>query len=155
MINKKFTALFGMFVMILMLSLLSSCKKDPSQAAIDEADILDYVAANELDGQFTSSGLYYVIKEPGGVVHPTINSTLTVDYHGYLLNGETFDSGSDVSFPLANLIVGWQEGLQLIGVGGEIKLIVPSGLAYGAQTRQGIPANSVLVFDLTLITFAD
>ncbi len=133
----------------------SSCKKDPSQAAIDEADILDYVEANELEGQFTPSGLYYIIYEPGGVVHPTVTSTITVDYHGYLLNGETFDQDTDVTFSLVNLISGWQEGLQLIGAGGEIKLIIPSGLAYGSGSRQGIPANSVLVFDLTLVTFTE
>lgn len=133
--------------------LLSACKKEPSQAAIDEAYILDYVSANQLDGQFTASGLYYVISEPGIANHPTYTSTVTVDYEGYLLNGVRFDSGTGITFPLINVILGWQEGLQLIGSGGEIKLIIPSGLAYGSNAKQGIPANSILIFDVKLISF--
>ena len=62
-----------------------------------------------------------------------------------------FDSGNGVSFGLNQLIVGWQEGIPLIAPGGSITLYLPPSLAYGAQAQQGIPANSILVFQIDLI----
>ncbi|NQU31728.1 MAG: FKBP-type peptidyl-prolyl cis-trans isomerase [Bacteroidetes bacterium] len=131
-----------------------SINHDSIQAAIDKAIILKYVEEQQLDGQFTDSGLYYVIIEPGSNNHPTSYSEITVDYFGYLLNGDELDSGINLTFSLHSLILGWQEGLQLIGTGGEIKLIIPSGLAYGSGSPSGIPAHSILVFDITLDYFS-
>jgi FKBP-type peptidyl-prolyl cis-trans isomerase FklB len=56
------------------------------------------------------------------------------------------------TFPLNNLIKGWQIGLSLCKVGGKIRLIIPSGLAYSIRNRATeIPPNSILVFDITVL----
>ena len=135
----------------------SSCLKDnpKKQAETDHQIIEAYAKANNLDGQFTNSGLYYVIVTPGSDNHPTLNSRVTVDYKGYFLDGTTFDQGTNISFPLTNVIPGWQEGIQLIGSEGKIILIIPSGLAYGSTQYKSIPANSVLGFDITLHSFTN
>ena len=149
--KKRF---FIAIVPILFLSLVfSSCKKDANQGEIDKGIIEEYVLEKQLDGQFTSSGLYYVIETPGNSDHPNINSSVTVSYKGYFLSGATFDDGEYYTSELYRLIVGWQEGLQLIGEGGKIKLIVPSGLAYGPGGSGSIGANEVLAFDITLHYF--
>ena len=50
------------------------------------------------------------------------------------------------------MIKGWQEGVQLIGEGGKIRLVVPSDLAYGDEGAPGkIPGGSTLVFDVELL----
>ncbi len=131
-----------------------SCKKDVNQPEIDHGIIEAYVLDNELDGQYTSSGLYYVIIDEGNSDHPTLNSTITAAYQGYKLNGEVFDeSNDDLVIKLNKLIQGWQEGLQLIGEGGKIKLIIPSGLAYGPNGSGSIGPNEVIAFDITLRYF--
>ncbi len=132
---------------------ISSCKKDINQQEADQAIIEDYVVENNLDGQFTSSGLYYVIIEPGAADHPTTNSRVTVSYVGYTLDGVVFDENDYITFELNLVIEGWQEGLQLIGEGGKIKLVIPSGLAYGPNGSQSIGPNEVLAFDITLYSF--
>jgi len=142
---KKVSITFFQIILVsFVLFVATSCKKDTDQSPIDRELILKYVLENQLQGQFTDSGLYYVISVPGVGAHPTLSSTVTVTYHAYTLGGTTIDQGDFKTFKLANLIAGWQEGIPLIGEGGKIKLIVPSQAAYGDQ---------VLVFDVTLHYF--
>jgi len=141
----------------------ASCNKQEEEAVdygpIDEKIIQDYIAANGLSAQSTSSGLYYIIEKPGSVNHPDINAKVTVKYKGYLTDGSIFDqstytSGKPATYSLSSLIKGWQEGLPFIGVSGKIKLLIPSALGYGASSpSEAIPTNSVLIFDIELVGY--
>lgn len=118
---------------------------------IDKKIIQDYIIANNLDADSTSSGLYYVIEKPGTGQTPNIYSNVKMKYKGYLTNGTVFDEAKTaVVFPLANLIPGWQEGIPKFKEGGEGILLVPSHLGYGNSATGSIPANSVLIFEITL-----
>lgn len=147
---KKFGFVFLIFG--LMMTLTQSCKKKDIQGSIDRKIIEDYAAAHHLNGKFTSSGLYYVIQNPGSSQHPTITSNVTVNYKGYFLDGKVFDQRT-ASFLLYVVIQGWQEGIPLIGAGGKILLIIPSKLAYGTTGTSGIAPNTVLAFEVSLISF--
>jgi peptidylprolyl isomerase len=62
--------------------------------------------------------------------------TVEVHYLGVdFETGEEFDSswnrGQSISFPLAGLIKGWQDGIPGMKVGGRRELICPPHLAYG------------------------
>lgn len=81
--------------------------------------------------------------------------TVTVDYTGALAsNGTIFqsskDSGQPISFPLSGVIKGWTDGVPGMKVGGTRRLLIPSAQAYGSSAQSGIPADSDLVFDITL-----
>ena len=135
--------------------IIQSCKKDANQPEIDHGLIEAYALDNQLDGEYTSTGLYYVIDEPGAADYPSVNSHITVSYVGYSLAGDVFDEGDFITFRLYEVIAGWQEGLQLIGEGGKIKLVIPSGLAYGSSGSGSIRPNEVIVFDITLHYFSN
>jgi hypothetical protein len=83
----------------------------------------------------------------------------TATYTGYLPDGTVFDS-SDKSGNLSttldssHLIPGFADGLVGMQVGGERRLDIPASLAYGANppSGSGIPANSELIFDVTLVS---
>jgi FKBP-type peptidyl-prolyl cis-trans isomerase FkpA len=151
---RKFIAFYFLVVLI------ASCTKTEEVAdysAADKKTIEEYLAANNLtdQAQSTSSGLYYIIEQPGGTYHANINSAVLAYYKGYLTDGTIFDQSTysankPASFMLAEVIKGWQEGIPLIGVNGKIKLLVPSELGYGSTAKTGIPANSVLIFDIDL-----
>ena len=85
----------------------------------------------------------------------SVNDTVTVYYKGYLLkDGSIFDQTKDkpATFPLKRLIMGWQIGVPLCKVGGKIKIIIPSNLAYSIRTRGAkIPPNSILVFEIEVV----
>jgi len=97
--------------------------------------------------------LYYVVNNIGNGDIPDINSIVTVAYKGTLTDGTIFDqSGSGgATFPLSNVIQGWQEGIPLFSEGGSGILLIPSALGYGGQAVGSIPANSVLIFEVTLL----
>lgn len=148
---------FQKSAVIFMLTLLAftACKKDDAkkQAEADEKTITQYIADNKLTATATGSGLYYVVTTPGTGAQPTINSNVTVNYKGYLTNKSVFDQSSSagITFPLSNVIKGWQEGIPLFKKGGKGILLIPSALGYGARPQANIPANSVLIFDINLI----
>jgi FKBP-type peptidyl-prolyl cis-trans isomerase FkpA len=97
---------------------------------------------------------YQMIKEGTGR-QVSVNDTVTVFYKGYLLkDSSVFDETKDkpATFPLKRLIMGWQIGVPLCKVGGKIKIIIPSTLAYSIRTRAAkIPPNSILVFEIEVV----
>lgn len=121
----------------------------------NEAQILTYLEENNLQATRHSSGLYYQIDEPGSGGSPDPSATVRVNYRGFLLDGTVFDqSGNDPStFALSGLIEGWQIGIPLLQRGGSGTFYLPAALGYGASGTSGIPANSVIVFDIELVDF--
>lgn len=108
----------------------------------------------------TASGLQYEIVTKAEGAQPKATDVVSVHYEGRLTDGKVFDSsiqrGSPIDLPVSGVIPGWVEALQLMHVGEKAKLYIPSELAYGAQSPSpAIPANSVLVFDLELLSIKD
>ncbi|RXP46617.1 peptidylprolyl isomerase [Lutibacter sp. HS1-25] len=117
-----------------------------------EDEILAYLAENELEAQKSETGLYYIINKQGEGAVPTANSNVTVAYKGYFTNGTVFDqSDNGISFNLSQVIKGWQEGITYFNEGGEGILLIPPYLGYGYTDRLGIPAGSVLIFEIKLV----
>ena len=104
-------------------------------------------------------GLQYKVLTAGDGPIPTSANTVTVNYRGTFINGTEFDSsaktGHPVSFPVTGVIKGWTEALQLMKVGSKWQLYVPSNLAYGEQGNRAIPGNSVLIFDVELLSIQE
>ena len=105
----------------------------------------------------TESGLQYRIRRKSDGRKPTEMDVVRVHYRGTLeADGKIFDSsygkfGQSMTLPMNVLIKGWAEGLQLIGEGGMIELIIRPELAYGDAAAGGIPPNSTLHFIVELL----
>jgi len=95
------------------------------------------------------SGIFYVIDNAGSGKHPNGCSEVNVTYKGMLTNGSTFDQGT-TDLRLDEVIPGWRNGIPTVAVGGIIHLYIPPTLGYGPYANGPIPANSILVFDVTL-----
>ncbi len=141
-----------LLIMALAITLITGCRKD-SQTDKDSAVIQAYLDSHpEINAKRHSSGIYYQILEPGSGGSPTLTSTVTVTYKGYLTNGEVFDGGT-TSFRLLDVIKGWQISVPLLKKGGNGIFIIPSELGYGGNKVGNIPANSVLIFEISLLDF--
>ena len=127
-----------------------SCAEEPPGAQIDA-----YLEREGLTDEetTTASGLVYIIAEPGDGARPTLDDRIVINYVGYTPDGSVFDqSGAEPrDFPLAGLIVAWQEAIPLIGKGGAIKILAPPSLAYGPSPPPGIQCGAVLIFDVELV----
>jgi peptidylprolyl isomerase len=105
----------------------------------------------------TALGIADIREGDGAEVQP--GDTVTVNYCGVGYGGLTvFDSswsrGEPISFPLANLIPGWQEGIPGMKVGGQRLLVIPGALGYGENGAPGIAPNETLVFVIELLDTA-
>lgn len=106
----------------------------------------------------TGSGLQYEVIEAGNGKKPSAQDTVTVHYHGSLIDGTVFDSsierGTPAQFGVHQVIPGWTEALQLMNEGAKYRLYIPQELAYGANPHPGGPIKPfmTLIFDVELIS---
>lgn len=103
-----------------------------------------------------ASGLQYEVLIKGEGVVPKLKDKVLCHYSGKLLNDEIFDSSykrkRPESFPVKDLIKGWQEVLQLMPVGSKWILYIPSNLAYGFEALTPTSGgNLMLIFEMELI----
>ena len=119
----------------------------------------DFLKANkEREGIFTTpSGLQYEVIQAAEGPKPAATNTVSVHYHGTLIDGTVFDSsvqrGQPASFGVHQVIPGWTEALQLMPLGAKYRLYIPQELAYGAHPHPGgaIQPYSALIFDVELL----
>jgi FKBP-type peptidyl-prolyl cis-trans isomerase len=100
---------------------------------------------------------YWDVKEGAGEPCPA-GATVTIHYTGWTVDGNVFDSshkrGQPATFPLGDLIQGWQAGIPGMKPGGVRRLLIPYPLAYGERGRPpSIPPRATLVFEIELISF--
>jgi len=139
---------------------LASCTPEASTAPA--ADISTVTFASSLGITLsamtrTASGLYFQDTQAGTGVTAVSGNHVTVNYTGYLTNGSTFDTSigkTPFGFTLGSgqVIAGWDEGVAGMKVGGTRKLVIPPSLGYGSTAVLTIPANSILVFTVQLVS---
>jgi FKBP-type peptidyl-prolyl cis-trans isomerase FkpA/FKBP-type peptidyl-prolyl cis-trans isomerase FklB len=113
-------------------------------------------AAAEKGATKTASGVVIQVMKEGKGDSPKETDSVKVHYHGTLTDGTVFDSsvqrGEPATFPLAQVIPCWTEGVQHIKVGGKSRLICPSNQAYGDRgSPPRIKPGATLVFEVELL----
>lgn len=142
---------------------LSACGRKPTKAPSDAALIAgrNFLANNAKQPgvRVLPSGIQYKVVRSGPAHgdRPQKTDEVKVNYEGKLLDGTVFDSsfarGQPAAMPLAQLIPGWIEALQLMHPGDEWVLYIPPALAYGAEGGGAVPPNSTLIFRIELLGF--
>jgi len=155
--NYTMKSLFIAFFVVLFVSCNSdsddSFPKDYTE--INEQEIIEYIGANNLDATRTNSGLYYDIDELGEGAAITATSDVSIRFKALYLDGSILDetTESGLSINLQNSIPGLTEGLQHFREGGSGTLLIPSSLAFGSTDYNGIPAGSVIIFEIEVIDY--
>ncbi len=148
------------YLYLVLVLVITSCNLDTPEPEIpqdfraeNEAQIVAYLAENNLVAQKTATGLHYIIENQGEGEKPTATSNVTVAYKGYFLNGTVFDESTStgIAVDLDKVIAGWTEGIPLFNVGGKGVLLIPAHLGYGSFDYNIVPGGSVLVFDVEVL----
>lgn len=128
-----------------------------------------YSLDQEIEGKATDYIYAKVINSGDETESPMFTDSIRVSYLGRLLpsasypEGYSFDStvygtyssktNDTAKFLISSLSDGFATAVQHMHRGDYWRIYVPSELGYGKTGTTGIPAYSVLVFDLTLIDF--
>lgn len=114
--------------------------------------------SNNNPSSFDIQGMKVEVLQQGSGNGAKSGDTVTVNYVGTLQNGTKFDSsidrGTPFSFKLGenSVIQGWELGILGMKAGEKRKLTIPPQLGYGSQAVGNvIPANSTLIFEVTMI----
>jgi len=109
--------------------------------------------------QQTRSGVKYVDLVVGAGTRATPAHYVAVHYTGWLQDGTQFDSTRERNEPMVfalgigAVIIGWEEGVAGMRVGGKRRLVIPPRAAYGKNGVPGsIPPNATLTFEVELIS---
>jgi FKBP-type peptidyl-prolyl cis-trans isomerase FkpA len=142
----------------------------------EDGKLKAYVSDKSLKTTVSPSGLHYVILAPGDAQRAVMGDTVSVNYTGNVTKKgkdgkyKVFDSSNEKiakEFKLAqpgrvygptkmvigNTVPGFNEGLQLVGKGGKLTLVIPSKLGYGDQgnPQAGISPYSPIAFDVEIV----
>lgn len=138
---------------------LAANPQDFTQA--EQNDLLQFAIDSLWNVRQTPSGIWYDVTRQGSGDTLAWGDRLEVHYVGYFLDGQQFDSSYDrrrpLQFYVGNMIDGWNEVLQLVQAGSELRLLVPSRLAYGEEgliTAVGdtlVPPNEGLAFKIEVL----
>lgn len=123
-------------------------------AAEQQAYLTDFKkekGVKELD-----NGTLIKLSRAGKGKNPKADSTVKVHYTGTLIDGTKFDSSRDrgeaFQTRLTDVIPCWTKAVQQLKPGARATVVCPADTAYGNRPVGRIPANSVLVFDIELLT---
>ena len=158
------------FLQFITLTILVGCGQDQSNNLLDtnmqegmdtnmqEGNI--FLASNiNQDGVIeVETGLQYEVIKSGNSAaeKPSLSDTISAHFHGTLIDGTVFWSSVDMNEPLvikpSQLIPGCQKILPLMRIGDKWRVFIHPSLAYGEEGRPTIPPNSVLTFEIELLS---
>ena len=107
--------------------------------------------------QVTTNGALTRDSAVGGGAVAILGKRVSLRYIGYLTDGTVFDKNTAVTDSLlvftvgaGGVITGFDDGVSNMRVGGRRMVVIPPKLGYGSTPKAGIPANSILIFWISL-----
>jgi FKBP-type peptidyl-prolyl cis-trans isomerase FkpA len=151
MIRKNISIVIVLFAVALMIT-LASCDPAKKYEKQEQEDIQNYLSENsDLNFVKQASGLYYLERVAGTGISPVMNDSVYVIYTLALLNGTVLGTNLPYGCIVGENVDGFDEGIQLMKVGGTSTLLIPSKIGYGSDGNYPIPGYTSLLFDIELL----
>ncbi len=157
MFSYKKIVLIALVAFLLINCSKDKCNYDPCAIvapASEVASVQSYLSSNNITATQHCSGIFYAVDAAGSGKQPTGCSTVNVNYEGKLTNGTVFDktTGTPASFPLNGVVTGFANGILQVKSGGKVRMYIPPSLGYGNRAVGNIPANSILIFTVEVVS---
>jgi FKBP-type peptidyl-prolyl cis-trans isomerase FkpA len=155
-------------IVLVSIVLFASCIKDakkcnytPSTLTAPQSErvsVQTYLTSKGIAATLHPSGFYYNVSNAGTGNKAQPCNTVSIQYTARLTNDSIFDAtpgGAFFTDKVGAFMPGLQLGMGLIGNGGSMQLYIPPTLGFGSAPYPNainpiIPANSILVYDLTI-----
>ncbi|HEX5168772.1 MAG TPA: FKBP-type peptidyl-prolyl cis-trans isomerase [Cyclobacteriaceae bacterium] len=127
---------------------------EQSRFETDSTSIANYLEANQISATYNPGGIWYTVTEPGTGDYPNVYNSITCQYSLKLLSnpGTNIETGTLTQTNIFGLIDGFKVAMPLFNEGTKATFYIPSGLGYGPNGTSSVPANSNLIYDITLTT---
>jgi FKBP-type peptidyl-prolyl cis-trans isomerase FkpA len=137
---------------LLFAAVLVGCKTyNEEEKKSFDGEIKTYLEKKGITCKRSDSGLYYTIIEPGEGRNIHFEDIVSFSYTGSFINGQKFDQQKKpVEFAVKDLIGAWKEIMLELKAGAKVFLVTPPQLGYGERELDDIPANSILVYEITV-----
>tara|TARA_B110000008_G_scaffold183194_1_gene182136 strand:- start:907 stop:1368 length:462 start_codon:yes stop_codon:yes gene_type:complete len=149
----------NLYLYLGLLILVASCSQESNLETNLQQSEFFLLSNSTKDGVISlEDGLQYVVIESGAInaSPPKLSDTITAHFHGTLLDGTVFWSSVEMGEPLiiqlSQLIPGCQKVISKMKAGDFWRVFIHPDLAYGEEGRPTIPSNSLLTFDIKLIS---
>jgi FKBP-type peptidyl-prolyl cis-trans isomerase FkpA len=122
----------------------------------DRERIVNYAERKHLEMKESKSGLWYCIKSTGKGSSLVDKDRIIMDYKCSLLDGTLCYSSEtlgpkDLVLGRSEIEAGLNEGLRMLGRGGEAVFILPPFLAYGLLgDTKAIPPRATIVYEIKI-----
>jgi FKBP-type peptidyl-prolyl cis-trans isomerase len=127
------------------------------QVVKNDTDIQNYLKQRNLTYSKTADGMYYSIISTATTAKPAVADLVTLHYKLTLLDGTFVDSTSRMANQSKSVIFGVSQSLftppiSLMKAGDKGTFLLPSSLAFGANTFGNVPAYSVIKAEIEVIS---
>ncbi|MCE4217126.1 FKBP-type peptidyl-prolyl cis-trans isomerase [Aquirufa antheringensis] len=152
---SKYLVLF--FALALAISGCSVENPVEQEVAKNNADIQNYLKQRNLTYQRTADGMYYSITSTATTSTPSVADLVTLHYKLSLLDGTFVDSTSKVASQSKSIVFGVSQSLFTLPVsfmkaGDKGTFLLPSSLAFGANTFGNVPAYAVIKAEVEVVS---
>lgn len=139
--------------LIFEIELLAIINSEEDQLVADQNIIDEFLAESDLVAQVHESGIRFINLIEGTGNSPIVTDQVKVKYIGTFLNGVLFDQNTTgVQFSISGLIDAWKIMVPTMKEGGKIKIYAPSKYCYGTSGSLSIGPNTILVFEIELVS---
>lgn len=148
----------GWGALLALTTVLAGCETTISGPGFVTFEVIEQTTFSpslEIDlGDFTrlETGVYIqdLVQGSGAVVASGTSATLV--YTGWLSNGTEFDSGTfTFAVESGEVILGFDQGVLGMKVGGTRRIIIPPELAYGSRGSGPVPGGAIVIFRVELV----
>jgi len=135
---------------------VAACGSDPVEVEFEVIEEVEFDPSLNIDlSQMTqlNGGVYIQDLTPGVAPFAAPGDHLSLNYTGWLRTGVEFDSGQlDFQYLVDPFIVGFEVGINGMGVGGVRKIVIPPAAAYGSLGSGPIPPGAIVIFEVEMLS---
>lgn len=130
----------------------TNCGKDEPGTTNNAITIEEFIDRNNISPNYTTSGVGYVISNPGDDRRITDTSTLKVIVVVRSTDNRLLlDTEGEVYINMVNQVTAMREGLALVGDGGQVTLYAPFEQGWGETGNGSIPGNTDVIIEITVV----